>query len=184
MHRDYFPACPVAGPILPAVPFRHMATSGAVPRKCAGCSHLFEGGCARAQASRQGLLHLDHGPCGIAGPTDPVVFENRYVESKVTIPRKCAGCSHLVLNRWGFDCGKDRSIWGDCLRGLDWGTWRPDRIYVELPAPKATSAAMVDAVYDNDLVAFIRASRRTNPDVSIAEAKIDFAELRRRVGTT
>lgn len=182
MHRDYFPPCPIDGPILPAVPFRHLGTAGSVPQKCSTCSHLFEGGCTRAVETRQGYLHLDHGPCGIAGPTDPIVYESRYFTAKVSIPRKCAGCVHLVIDaRRGFDCGKDRSLWGDLMRGLDWGTWRPDRIYVELPAPKLTTPAMVDAVHDDELVAFIRESRRVNPDVSIAEAKLDFARLRRLV---
>ena len=75
--------------------------------------------------------------------------------AKVTIPRKCAGCSHLVIDRQrGFDCEKDRSIWGDWMRGLDWGTWRPERIYLALRGSKVTTRAMADAVYDDDLVEF------------------------------
>jgi hypothetical protein len=143
---------------------------------------LFEGGCARALETQPEYLHLDHGPCGIAGPTDPVAYQNRYFSAKVNIPRKCASCSYLVIDRYrGFDCGKDRSIWGEWMRGLDWGTWRPDRVYLALPPSKLTTSAMVDAVYDDDLVAFVRESRRVNPDVSIAETKRDFADLRQRI---
>ncbi len=182
MHRDYFPACPVDGPILPGVPFVHLASAGAVPRKCSTCSHLFEGECTRALETRGAYLRLDHGPCGVAGPTDPVPYENGYFSAKVTIPRKCAGCSHLVIDRQrGFDCEKDRSIWGDWMRGLDWGTWRPERIYLALRGSKVTTRAMADAVYDDDLVEFVRESRRVNPDVSIAETKRDFADLRQRI---
>src|SRR5262245_43292684 len=125
MHRDYFPACPVDGPTLPAVPFRHMASVGAIPRKCSTCTRQFEGGCTRAVETRRGYLHLDHGPCGIDGPTDPVPYEHSSLTATVTIPRKCATCVHLAITHWGFDCGKDKAIWGDLMRGLDWGAWRP-----------------------------------------------------------
>ncbi len=178
MHRDYFPACPVDGPRMPA-PFRHMGSVGAIPLKCSTCAHQFEGGCTRALNTRRGYLHLDYGPCGIDGPTDPVRYESHYLTAKVTVPRKCADCVHLTISRYGFDCGKDEPIWGAWRRGLDWGTWRPDRVYVELPAPKKTTSTMIDAVHAGDLVAFVRECRRVNPDVSMAEARVDFTELRR-----
>jgi hypothetical protein len=85
-------------------------------------------------------LHLDHGPCGIDGPTDPVVYDDEFVTSKVEVPRKCAKCVFLAIDRvYGFHCTKDADKWGDFHRGLDWGAWEPDFIYVELPQPKVTT---------------------------------------------
>lgn len=130
MYHKYFPPCPVDGPIEPPVPFAHMFSIGAVPQKCSTCDCLFEGECTRYIR----YLHLDHGPCGIDGPTDPVIFENEFITPKVEVPRKCAECVHLscvhlsVPSLSRLCCTKDSDKWGDFHRGLDWGSWRPDRI--------------------------------------------------------
>ena len=182
MHRKYFPNCKITGPIEPPVPFSHMGTRGAVPAKCAGCNHLFEGGCTRQIDIIGDYLHLDHGPCGVDGPTDPVIYEEDYVIGKVEVPRKCAACHFLkIKTAWGFVCTKDHEKWGDLHRGLDWGTWSPDSLYLRLPPPKMTTKALSDAVFNDDLVAFIRELRRINPGLSIKEAKSDFAYLRHMV---
>lgn len=179
MHRDYFPPCRVDGSILPAVPYSVGFSRGAVPSKCSTCRHLFEGGCTRIMETTPRYLHLDHGPCGVRGPTDPVSYDDRFVAAKVTVPRKCASCVHLVLDlRRGFQCGQDRAIWGDFHRGLDWGTWSPPRFELALPPPTVTTEAMVDAVHDDDLLAFIREAQRVNPGISIADIRTAFASLR------
>ena len=157
MHSKYFPPCPIDGPIDPPVPFAHMASRGAVPNKCSKCEHLFEGECTRYMEEVGRYMHLDHGPCGVNGPTDPVVYEDSFVKSKVEIPRKCAGCVHLGIDRiYGLHCTKDSEKWGDLHRGLDWGTWQPNFIYLELPPPKVTTKKLSIFAYDNDKLAFIK----------------------------
>lgn len=179
MHRRYFPACPVDGPIEPPVPFGHMGSRGAVPKKCSDCQHLFEGECVRYSEDVGHYLHLDHGPCGIDGPTDPVTFQDEFVSSKVDVPRKCATCVFLAVNSIeGFHCTKDADKWGDFHRGLDWGAWKPDCVYLELPLPKVTTRNLSLFAKQNDLMAFIKEHRRINPGLSIEEAKADFAHFR------
>ena len=183
MHRLYFPACPVDGPIDPPVPFCHMGTEGAIPNKCGGCRFSFEGGCTRFFEGLQRYMHLDHGPCGIHGPTDPVVYEDRFIRAKVEVPRKCAGCSFLFHDSiYGFTCSKDADKWGGCYRGLDWGAWSPDRIYFELPHPKLTTKALIDCAYRDDLVSFVAEHRRINPGIPVSEAKSDFVRVRELIG--
>ena len=180
MHRHYFPSCPVEGPILPAVPFSHLGIRGAVPQKCSKCKLLFEGECVRYMNDVGHFLHLDHGPCGIPGPTDPVSYEDTFITAKVEIPRKCVRCRHLAFHRIrGFICTKDSEIWGGLPRGLDWGAWRPDMIYVQLPYPKITTKLLVKCAHENDLVGFSQEYRRVNPDTSLLEAREDFAHIRR-----
>lgn len=180
MHRFYFPPCPVDGPIEPPVPFGHLGLRGAVPHKCRSCEHLFEGSCTRYFDMVGGYLHLDHGPCGIPGPTDPVFFEDQFVTSKVEVPRKCATCVFLKTDRIrGFSCKKDTAQWGDFPRGLDWGAWEPDIIYLNLPFPKITTKTLMVHLRNNDLIAFIKEHRRVNPGLSIQEAKDDFWSLRK-----
>jgi hypothetical protein len=175
MYKNYFPKCPVDGPIEPPVPFGHLASHGAVPNKCSKCQYLFEGECTRYIEDVGHYLELDHGYCGIPGATDPVIYEDSSIVSKVEIPRKCASCRFLELNSIsGFICRKDRNKWGDFQRGLDWGTWEPDFIYLELPAPKLTTKALMQYAYKNDLLKFIKEYRRINPGLSIEEAKNDF----------
>ena len=83
MHKFYFPSCKVNGDIEPPVPFNHMGIAGAVPNKCGSCPHLFEGGCTRYIDSVNQYLHLDFGPCKVNGPTDPVIYEDDFIKSKV-----------------------------------------------------------------------------------------------------
>jgi len=78
----------------------------------------------------------------------------------------------------GFICTKDKEKWGSCYRGLDWGTWAPDTIYLQLPAPKVTTKPLAAFASQNDLTAFIREHRRVNPGLSMEEAKADFQRFR------
>src|SRR5262249_6630601 len=114
MHKYYFPQCPIDGPIDPPVAYGHLGFRGAVPRKCSDCKYLFEGSCVRYSDEVQPYRHLDHGYCGIPGPTDPVIYEDSFIVSKVEIPRKCLRCAFLEFSRIrGFGCRKDAEIWGD-----------------------------------------------------------------------
>lgn len=182
MHRFYFPACPVEGPIDPPVPYSHFGSRGCIPNKCSTCDCFFEGGCTRFMAELKRYMHLDYGPCGIQGPTDPVHYEDNFITSKVEIPRKCRKCIFLFYDSIrGFECSKDKEKWGDCHRGLDWGTWHPDRVYIQLPEPKVTSKLLVDALNAGDLITFLKEYRRTNPGVPYSEAKEDFDRLWARI---
>jgi hypothetical protein len=179
MHSRYFPPCPVDGPIDPPVAFGHVCLTGAVPAKCAQCPHLFEGECTRYIEDVGQYLHLDYGPCGINGSTDPVTFENQFVKAKVEVPRKCATCRHLAVHSiHGFHCTKDSDKWGDFHRGLDWGSWRPDFVYLQLPLPKITTRELSQHAFANDLVAFVREHRRINPGLAVEDAKNDFQHFR------
>jgi hypothetical protein len=74
-------------------------------------------------------MHLDFGPCGIAGPTDPVIYEDKFIFAKVEIPRKCVRCRFLFHDSiYGFTCRKDSEKWGGCYRGLDWGAWHSRQV--------------------------------------------------------
>src|SRR5262249_1237026 len=143
------------------------------------CKYLFEGSCVRYSDEVQPYRHLDHGYCGIPGPTDPVIYEDSFIVSKVEIPRKCLRCAFLEFSRIrGFGCRKDAEIWGDFPRGLDWGTWEPDSIYLSLPLPKVATRAMSLHAKNDDLILFIKEHRRVNPGLSIEEAKDDFKHVR------
>ena len=139
--------------------------------------------CTRAMEQTGGYLHLDHGHCGIEGPTDPVFVENQFFSAKVQIPRKCENCRHLKV-RWrqGFVCGKEPEKWGDFTRSLDWGYWEPDVVYVRLPPAKLTTRDLVRCAGHDDLISFIKEYRRVNPGSSILEAKEDFKWMRRAQG--
>ena len=179
MHRFYFPACPVEGQFDPPIPYGHMGTNGAIPKKCSDCKLCFEGGCTRFFDDVQRYMHLDFGPCGINGPTDPVYYEDHFITAKVEVPRKCVRCPFLFHDSiYGFTCRKDVEKWGGCHRGLDWGAWSPDRIYLELPFPKVTTKTLVNLAHDEDLVGFIAEHRRINPGLSMTEAKEDYSRFR------
>ena len=77
-------------------------------------------------------------------------------------------------NIYGFHCTKDANQWGDFHRGLDWGVWQPDFVYLELPFPKITTKELVKYAFQNDLIAFVKEHRRINPGLSMEEAKVDF----------
>ncbi|MFZ6719107.1 hypothetical protein [Undibacterium sp. Ji49W] len=179
MHSFYFPSCKIEGDIEPPVPFNHMGRVGAVPNKCGSCNHLFEGGCTRYIDLVNKYLHLDYGPCKIDGPTDPVVYEDEFIEGKVEVPRKCSKCYFLKFDRiYGFICTHEEGKWGKYYRGLDWGAWEPESIYLQLPLPKVTTKILSKYVMQNDLIGFIKEYRKCNPSLSIAEAKKDFTYLK------
>jgi|GEM_PF-1103714 len=179
MHHLYFPSCPIEGPVEPPVPYSHFATRGAIPNKCAACEYCFEGGCTRYMSELQRYMHLDFGPCGVSGPTDPVYYEDNFVRSKVEVPRKCIRCQYLFHDSlFGFTCRKDSEKWGNCYRGLDWGNWRPDHVYLNLPQPKVTTKVMVSAANNDDLPTFVIEHRRVNLGYSLQEARTDFRRFR------
>ena len=185
MYRNYFPRCTVEGPYEPPVEYCGMGMRGFIPKKCDCCDNLFEGGCLRGGDPAGRYLHLDFGPCGINGNTDPVGYEDKHIVSKVKVPRKCRPCVHLVYDHiYGFTCKKDSSKWGGIYRGLDWGNWQPDVVYFDLPPPKITTAEMCKCVSSSDLVPFIKEYRRVNPGLSIEEAKSDFALMRKKIVAT
>ncbi|MCA9178802.1 MAG: hypothetical protein KDB14_30275 [Planctomycetales bacterium] len=140
---------------------------------------MFEGECIRYLDEVGHLLHLDHGPCGVDGPTDPVRWEDDLIASKAEVPRKCVNCVFLAVDRiHGIHCTKDADKWGDFHRGLDWGAWEPECIHLELPLPKVTTKALSLFARQNDVMAFINEHRRINPGLSVEEAKADFAHFR------
>ncbi len=179
MQRLYFPPCPVEGPIEPPVPFGHMGTTGAIPNKCGHCKLQFEGGCLRVSTR---FMHLDYGPCGIHGPTDPVFIENDLVHPGVEVPRKRSSCVHFFHDHiHGLICNKDQEKWGGFPRGLDWGTWEPEWIYLDIPLPRRSSKALIGHAYKNESTPFILEHRRLNPDLPLTVAREDFAMLRRQI---
>ena len=98
------------------------------------------------------------------------------------VPRKCSRCRFLFHDSiYGLTCRKDAEKWGGCYRGLDWGAWRPDRVYFDLPHLKVSSQALMDHAHSNDLGQFVLEHRRLNPDLSLAEARADFARLRQLI---
>ena len=184
MHKYSFPRCQVEGPIEPPVRYQHMMR-GAVPKKCADCKFLYEGSCTRGGATSPHYLNLDHGPCGIEGPTDPVVYEDQWIRSQVEIPRKCSRCRFLRVDAIrGFHCAKDANIWGSFPRGLDWGYWEPDCVWVQLPPPKVTTRPMMQWVKRGNLVAFVKEYRAANPNLPLNEAQSDFTFLRKALKLT
>ena len=142
MLKHYFPICKNDGPIYPVDEFKHMGLITVIPKKCSECMYLFEGECTRNIDEVGRYLYLDHGPCGIYGPTDPLTHVSSSTIFKIEIPRKCAKCDYLegffnvqgIVD--GFSCGKDKDIWLGFNRNLDWGSWEPDWIYIDLPHPK------------------------------------------------
>lgn len=147
----------------------------AVPKKCYECKNLFEGGCTRFFEEVKEYLRLDYDFCGVDGSTNPIMYEDKFVKSKVYIPKKCRTCKHLNIDgNWGFSCNKDSKIWGAFPRGLDWGTWEPDSVYIELKFPKKTTKTLISLVKKNKLVNFIKEYRKINKNYSIEEAKKDY----------
>ncbi|MCP4146132.1 MAG: hypothetical protein GY757_00140 [bacterium] len=159
-----------------------MLTRGFIPNKCGCCEHLFEGECLRGADVVGRFLHLDFGPCGIPGNTEPVELEDKDTFSKVAIPEKCKACDHLLYAQiYGFTCKKDSSKWGGIYRGLDWGNWHPRVVYFKLPLPKMTTTEMCRCVSEDNLLPFIKEYRRVNPGSSIEEAKKDYALMREKI---
>jgi hypothetical protein len=109
----YKKECPIDGPQDP-VPSGHLSGTWSIPRKCDGCNFHFEGECGKITNRR---VRLDYGFCGIDGPKD-LVDDPR---AKRRIPRKCATCPFLeTIEVYGLICGKDKEMWGQRGRGLDY----------------------------------------------------------------
>jgi hypothetical protein len=181
MYRTAFPRCTVVGPVEP-VPYSHFI-SGAVPRKCRTCEHLFEGGCRRAIEQVQGYLSLDHGPCPVKGPTDPVLVETTHFKSKVYVPSKCERCPNLELDRIrGFVCNLDRERWGAFPRTLDWGSWSPEHPNLGLKSGRSVTHEVIQAVAEGSEVQAIKAFRSSHPDATFREARDAYAELLAQLG--
>jgi hypothetical protein len=51
---------------------------------------------------------------------------------------------------------------------------------LKLPPPKKTTREMSKLVENDDLIPFIKAYRKANPDLSIEEAKTDFRYLKKK----
>ena len=128
-------------------------------------------------------MHLDYGPCGVPGSTEavPVSRGDGDLAAEVHVPRKCASCPSLEASSTkGYSCRKDRNIWGDFPRDLDWGEWNPPFILARLAGARVTRAMCRDA-RANQLVDFVRAYRLLNPDFSVADARAAFGVLRERL---
>lgn len=181
MYKFYFPKCPVEGSIDPPVEFGHMCLEGHIPNKCSTCEHLFEGECLRYIDLLGRYLHLDYGPCGVVGETDPVEIETPSSQSKLRVPKKCAQCQHLIHDSiYGFTCQHEAEKWGHFHRGFDWGDWKPDEVSTELWG-KTTTDEMCQCVSNNNLIGFVREYRQVNHGSSIKEAKEDFALMREKL---
>lgn len=180
MYRTVFPRCTVPGSVEP-VPYSHFM-SGAVPSKCRQCPHLFEGGCRRAMEQVQGYLSLDHGPCPVKGPTEPVLVETQYYLSKVYVPSKCRACRHLLLDPIrGFVCNFERERWGSFPRTLDWGSWSPEHPNLGLQSGRSVSVEVLQAVHLRNEVEAIKAFRGLHRDATLKEAREAYAELLAKV---
>lgn len=178
MYRRAFPRCTVGGSLAP-VAFNHLGQEGAIPAKCSGCGHHFEGECRRALDAAHGFLALDHGPCPVAGPTQPVLVETAFYASKVFVPQKCRDCRHLELDHVrGFVCTHDADRWGDFPRELDWGSWSPAHPMLGLRSGRSAPVDFVAAVHRDAEADAIRAFRQAHPTASFQEAQAAFAELR------
>jgi hypothetical protein len=129
----------------------------------------------------QGYLSLDHGPCPIKGPTDPVLVESQYYVSKVYVPSKCRSCRHLQLDSIrGFVCNFERERWGSFPRTLDWGSWSPEHSSLglqRLQSGRSVSGEVLQAVQRRHEVEAIKAFRAAHQDATLKEARDAYAEL-------
>ena len=180
MYRTAFPRCTVLGSFEP-VPYSHFL-NGAVPAKCSQCDHLFEGSCLRAKDQVRDYLSLDHGPCPVTGPTDPVLIETKYYVSKVSVPSKCRDCRYLLLDHVrGFVCNFESEKWGYFPRTLDWGLWTPEYPNLGLQSGRSVSVDVMRAVQQRNEVAAVKAFRAVHKDASFKEARDAYAELVEKV---
>jgi hypothetical protein len=180
MYRTVLPRCTVVGSVEP-VPYSHFM-NGAVPSKCRTCAHLFEGGCRRALEQVGKYLALDHGPCPVRGPTNPVVVETEHYTSKVLVPAKCERCRYLELEKVrGFVCNFERERWGAFPRTLDWGAWSPEHPNIGLKSGRSVSQEVLRAVAARREVEAIKAFRAAHRDVTHKEAREAYAELLEQV---
>lgn len=181
MYRKQFPRCRVDGPADP-VPFGHGVWEGAVPRKCSGCAHLMEGECVRAFVQVQDVLELDYGPCCKEGPTDPVVVRSPASGQELSVPRKCATCAFLAQSDevWGPGrCRWEQERWGR-PRGLDWGTWEPERAPLGIRGWVVPEAYRLAAEQGLEAAA-VKLYRASKPASTFEEARAVYAEFRGRL---
>jgi hypothetical protein len=122
----------------------------------------------------------------IQRPTDLDPRKPAYKERKDTASATCDQ-NEAIKNRpiirsrnaeKRIHCTKDADKWGDFHRGLDWGDWYPDYVYIQLQPPKVTTRDLSRHAYNDDLIAFVKEHRRINPGVSAGEAKHDFRHFR------
>jgi hypothetical protein len=158
-----------------------MGQEGAIPKKCSGCKFMLEGECLRGADQVKGFLALDHGPCPVKGETKPILYENKYVQSKVFIPAKCGSCRHLSFSVYsGFTCTFEQEKWGAYQRELDWGAWSPEHPNLGLSSGRSVSLELLQAVHEKDEVAAIKAFRTSFPEATIREARDAYSELIRQ----
>ncbi|HPY42668.1 MAG TPA: hypothetical protein PLM98_19235, partial [Thiolinea sp.] len=94
----------------------------------------------------------------------------------------CATCYFLQNDPIkGFYCNKDKHVWGFFDRGLDWGVWEPDTVYIALPLPKVTTKLLRQYAHQDNQNEFIREYRRVNPGRSLKEAKEDFEFMKKKL---
>lgn len=176
MYRTVIPRCVVVGSLEP-VSYSHFMT-GAIPAKCRACENMFEGGCTRAMEQVQGYLALDHGPCPVRGPTEPVIVETEHYTSKLFVPAKCERCRFLELEKArGFVCNFERAKWGAFPRTLDWGTWNPDHPNVGLKSGRSVPIGVLQAVAARHEAEAIKVLRAAHSDATLGEARDAYAEL-------
>lgn len=175
MYRESFPKCKIKGSFEP-VKFGHMASEGSIPHKCISCSHMFEGECLRGNTSIDGFLRLDYEPCGIDGSTEPIEIE-KHQENSIFVPTKCESCSFLKKDDIRhYICSKDREIWGDFPRDLDWGNWKPDYPLIGLNQSIITKD-LVLFLMQKEKVKALKLYRKLNQIDTIKEAREDIDKL-------
>lgn len=126
----------------------------------------------------QGYLALDHGPCPIKGPTEPVLVDTPYYTSKVYVPSKCQSCRYLELDRIrGFVCNYEWERWGSFPRALDWGLWNPEHPNLGLKSGHSVPVEFIQAVQDQNEAQAIKVFRAAHPDATFREARDAYAEL-------
>lgn len=188
MYRESFPKCKIEGSFKP-VEFGHMVSEGAIPHKCISCSHMFEGECLRGNPSIDGFLRLDYEPCGIDGSTEPIEIE-KHQENSIFVPTKCESCSFLKKDDIRhYICSKDREVWGDFPRDLDWGNWKPDYPLIRLIryeegkysrtylGPATITKELVLLLKTKEIVEAIYLYRKLNHIETFKEAKEDVEKL-------
>ena len=104
--------CPVEGSQEPSA--KKVLLKAAIPKKCVNCRFRREDHCKKVTNR---LLRFDYGDCGIEGSKELV----EHPDAVRRIPLKCASCVFLEIHRfYGVTCGKDKEVWGDIPRGLDY----------------------------------------------------------------
>ena len=180
MYSEYFPPCPIDGPIDPPGTLVHMISIGGIPRKCSSCMQFFEGSCRRHDQIFGGYKHLDHGPCPVVGPTDPVSPEDTSTKKTANIPRKCSTCEYLAFGSvWRFHCTQDSNKWGSFHRGLDWGSWQPSPIEYRQEVCKGNTKALLEHAYNGDTISFLKEYKGDRQWISFIKAETSFINFQK-----